>query len=52
MPTPKLKAIYKDQKLVEGTIPAADFYTSALLAEINRFDQAAVIRQAKEYKAQ
>jgi len=48
----KLKAIYKDQKLVEGTIPAADFYTSALLAEINRFDQAAVIRQAKEYKAQ
>ena len=48
----KLKAIYKDQKLVEGTVPAADFYTSALLAEINRFDQAAVIRQAKEYKAQ
>lgn len=48
----KLKAIYKDQKLVEGTVPAADLYTSALLAEINRFDQAAVIRQAKEYKAQ
>jgi NitT/TauT family transport system substrate-binding protein len=48
----KLKAIYKDQKLVEGTVPAADYYTSALLAEINRFDQAAVIRQAKEYKAQ
>ena len=48
----KLKAIYRDQKLVEGTVPAADYYTSALLAEINRFDQAAVIRQAKEYKAQ
>jgi NitT/TauT family transport system substrate-binding protein len=48
----KLKAIYKDQKLVEGTVPAADYYTSALLAEVNRFDQAAVIRQAREYKAQ
>jgi ABC-type sugar transport system ATPase subunit len=35
-----------------GAVPAADFYTSALLAEINRFDQAAVIRQAQEYKAQ
>jgi len=36
----------------EGTVPAADYYTSALLAEINRFDQAAVIRLAREYRAQ
>lgn len=48
----KLRTIYKEQKLVEGSVPSADYYTPALLAEINKFDQAAVIRQAKEYKAQ
>jgi hypothetical protein len=41
---------YRDQKLVEGTVPAADFYSSALVDQINRFDKDAVIRQAKEYK--
>ena len=46
----KLKAIYKDQKMIEGTMPAAEFYTSALVAEINRFDKDAVVRQAKESK--
>jgi hypothetical protein len=40
----------QDQKLVEGTVPAADFYSSALVDQINRFDREAVIRQAKEYK--
>ena len=46
----KLKSIFKDQKLIEGAIPAADFYSSALVDQINRFDKEAVIRQAKEYK--
>jgi NitT/TauT family transport system substrate-binding protein len=46
----KLKSIYRDQKLVEGTVPAADFYSSALVDQINRFDRDAVVRQAKEYK--
>jgi hypothetical protein len=46
----RLKSIYKDQKIVEGTVPAADFYSSALVVQINRFDREAVIRQAKEYK--
>lgn len=46
----KLKSIYRDQKLVEGAVPAADFYTSALVDQINRFDKEAVIKQAKEYK--
>ena len=32
----KLKSIYKDQKLVEGTVPAADFYSGALVDQINR----------------
>jgi NitT/TauT family transport system substrate-binding protein len=48
----KLKSIYKDQKLVEGTVPAADYYTSALVDQINRFDKDAVIRQARDYKVQ
>lgn len=46
----KLKSIFKDQKLIPGAVPAADYYTSALVDQINRFDQAAVVRQAKEYK--
>jgi len=46
----KLKSIYRDQKLVEGTVPAADFYSSTLVDQINRFDKDAVIRQANEYK--
>ena len=46
----KLKSIYRDQKLIEGAVPAADFYSSALVEQINHFDKEAVIRQAKEYK--
>jgi NitT/TauT family transport system substrate-binding protein len=46
----RLKTIYRDQKIVEGTVPAADFYSSVLVDQINRFDHEAVIRQAKEYK--
>jgi NitT/TauT family transport system substrate-binding protein len=46
----KLKSIYRDQKLVEGAVPAADYYSSALVDQINRFDRDAVVRQAKEYK--
>ena len=46
----KLKSIFKDQKIIEGSVPAADFYTSALLEQINRFDRAAIVKQAKEYK--
>jgi NitT/TauT family transport system substrate-binding protein len=46
----KLKSIYRDQKLIEGAVPAADFYSSALVEQINHFDKETVIRQAKEYK--
>jgi NitT/TauT family transport system substrate-binding protein len=46
----KLRSIFKDQKIIEGTVPAADFYTSALVDQINQFDRAAVVRQAKEYR--
>jgi len=46
----KLKSIFKDQKIIEGSVPAADFYTSALLEQINRFDRAAIVKQAKEYR--
>lgn len=46
----RLRSIYKEQKLIEGSVPAADLYTATLIDAINRFDQAAVVRQAKEYK--
>ncbi len=46
----KLKSIFKDQKIIEGSVPAADFYTSALLEQINRFDRAAIVKQARAYK--
>jgi NitT/TauT family transport system substrate-binding protein len=42
--------IYKDQKIVQGSVPAADLYTDRLIERINTFDQHAVIRQAREYK--
>ena len=42
--------IYRDQKIVQGNVPAADLYTDRLIEKINAFDQAAVIRQAREYK--
>ena len=46
----KLKAIYTEQKLVQGTVPAADLYTPQLVDAINTFDPAAVVRQAREHK--
>ena len=46
----KLEDIYKEQKIVQGSVPAAELYTDKLIEPINKFDQAAVIRQAKEYK--
>jgi NitT/TauT family transport system substrate-binding protein len=46
----RLKAIYKDQGLIQGSVGAGDLYTSQLVDAINRFDQQAVIRQAKDYR--
>jgi len=46
----RLKAIYKEQGLIQGNVDASEVFTNALIDEINRFDQAAVIRQAKEYR--
>jgi NitT/TauT family transport system substrate-binding protein len=46
----KLRTIYKEQKLVQGTVPVADLYTPQLVDRINAFDAAAIVRQAKEYK--
>src|SRR5262249_21198521 len=46
----RLKAIYKEQGLIQRNVDAADGFTNALVDETNRFDQQAVIRQAKEYK--
>jgi len=45
-----LKALYKDQHLIQGTVDVNDVSTNQLIDEINRFDQAAVIRQAREYR--
>ena len=45
-----LSRIYKEQKIVQGTVPPADLYTDRLIERINAFDQQAVIRQAREYK--
>jgi NitT/TauT family transport system substrate-binding protein len=46
----KLQGIFKEQKLIEGSVPPADLYTSALVDQINKFDQAAIVAQAKAYK--
>jgi len=46
----KLKSIFKDQKLIEGTVPAADLYSAALVDQINKFDRAAIVAQARAYK--
>ena len=46
----KLKSIFKDQKFIEGTVPAAELYSAALIDEINKFDRAAIAAQAKAYK--
>ncbi|HXJ84800.1 MAG TPA: ABC transporter substrate-binding protein [Candidatus Methylomirabilis sp.] len=46
----RLKAIYKEQGLIQGTADVNEVFTNALIDDVNRFDQAAVIRQAKEYR--
>jgi NitT/TauT family transport system substrate-binding protein len=46
----RLQNIFKEQKLLQGTVPASDVYTASLIDKINAFDRAAVVRQAKEYK--
>jgi len=46
----KLEGIFKQYKFVEGTVPAADLYTAALIDQINKFDRAAIVEQAKAYK--
>jgi NitT/TauT family transport system substrate-binding protein len=46
----KLKSIFKDYKFIEGSVPAADLYTAALIDQINKFDRAAIVAQAKVYK--
>src|SRR5438093_482550 len=46
----RLFAIYKEQKLIQGTVDVHDVFTSSLVDEVNRFDAQAVIRQAKEYR--
>ena len=46
----RLKAIYKEQGLIQGNVDVNEAFTNSLIDEINRFDQAAVIRQAKDYR--
>ncbi len=46
----RLKSIYKEQGLIQGNVDASEVFTNALVDEINRFDQQAVIRHAREYK--
>jgi len=45
-----LKTLYKEQHLIQGTVAVNEAFTNQLIDEINRFDQQAVIRQAKEYR--
>ena len=46
----KLREIYKSQGLIQGTVEAKDVFTNQFIDEINRWDQPAVVRQAKEYR--
>ena len=46
----RLKQIYRDQKMIQGTVNTPEAYESKLIDEINKFDRQAVIRQAKEWK--
>jgi NitT/TauT family transport system substrate-binding protein len=46
----RLEATLVEQKIVSGTLPAAELYTGALIDEINRFDQAAIVKLARDYK--
>ena len=45
-----LKALYREQHLIQGTVDVNEVFTNQLIDEINRFDQPAVIRQAKDYR--
>lgn len=46
----RLKQIYKDQKMIQGTVTTAEAAEPKLVDEINKFDKQAVIRQAREWK--
>jgi NitT/TauT family transport system substrate-binding protein len=46
----RLDALYREQRLIQGAVDVKDVFTNQLIDEINRFDQQAVIRQAKEYR--
>jgi len=46
----KLQDIFKEQKLIEGAVPPADLYSAVLVDQINKFDRAAIVAQAKAYK--
>lgn len=46
----RLQDLYKEQKIVQGSVPAGDLYTDKLVDQINAFDHQAVIRQAREYR--
>jgi len=46
----RLKTIYKEQGLIQGNLDVNEAFTNSLIDEINRFDQVAVIRQAKDYR--
>jgi NitT/TauT family transport system substrate-binding protein len=46
----RLKSLYREQSLIQGTVDVNDVFTNQLIDEINSFDQQAVIRQAKEYR--
>jgi len=44
-----LTAWLLDQKVIKDKVPGADMFTNVLLDEVNNFDQAAVIAQAKAW---
>src|SRR5206468_1096334 len=46
----RLKTLYREQNLIQGTGDVNEVFTNQLIDEINRFDQQAVIRQAREYR--
>jgi NitT/TauT family transport system substrate-binding protein len=46
----RLKAIYKEQGVIQGTTPTADHFTLGLVDQINKFDTAAIVKAAKEWK--
>ena len=46
----RLKAIYKEQGLIQGTVDVREVFTNQLIDEINRFDQQAIVRQARDYR--